>query len=129
MPRRSRTAPSDDESSTPPTPSSPNAMNQGRLEIWFEGHEDRIQTFFIEINRKQIILPKVIHMSWLRAENFGNLEQHLKAQKLKTFLELSSKVYPDLVRCSMLTSSLVMAFSNQVSKVWRWKSLGKHGRM
>jgi len=65
MPRRSRTTPSNDESFTPPTPSSPNAMNQGRLEIWFEGHE---------INRKQIIIPKGIHMSWLRAENFGNLE-------------------------------------------------------
>jgi len=51
MPRRSRTNPSDDESSTPPTPSSPNAMNQARLEVWFEGHEDRIQTVFIEIKR------------------------------------------------------------------------------
>jgi len=47
-------------------------MNQGRLEIWFEGHEDKIQTFLIDINRKQIILPKVIH-AWLRVENFGNL--------------------------------------------------------
>jgi len=37
-------------------------------------------------------------MSWLRAENFGTLEQHLKAKKLKTFLELSGKVYPDLVK-------------------------------
>jgi len=52
----------------------------------------------IEINRKQMILPKVIRMSWLRVENFGTLEQHLKAQKLKTFLELSGKVYPDLVK-------------------------------
>ena len=76
---RSRTTLSDDESSTPPTPSSPNAMNQGRLEVWFEGHEERIQTFLIEINRKQIILPKVIHMSWLMVENFGKIEQHLKA--------------------------------------------------
>jgi len=67
MPRRSRAAPSDDESFTPPISSSPNAMNQGRLEIWFKGHEDIIQTFLIEINRKQIILPKVIRMSWLRA--------------------------------------------------------------
>ena len=56
------------------------------------------QTFLIEINRKQIILPKVIRMSWPRAENFGNLEQHLKTKKLKTFLELSGMVYPDLVK-------------------------------
>jgi len=71
---RQRKTPSDDENSTPPTPSSPNALNHGRIEVWFEGHEDRIQTFLIEINRKQIILPK-----WLRVENFGTLEQHLKA--------------------------------------------------
>ena len=37
-------------------------------------------------------------MSWPRAENFGNLEQHLKTKKLKTFLELSGMVYPDLVK-------------------------------
>jgi len=53
-------------------------MNQGRLEVWFEGHEDKIQTFLIENNRKQIILLKLISMSWLRAENSCNLEQHLK---------------------------------------------------
>jgi len=98
MLRRQRTTLSDDENSTPLTSSSPNALNHGRLEVWFEGHEDIIQTFLIEINRKQIILPKVIRMSWLRVENFGTLEQHLKAKKLKTFLELSGKVYPDLVK-------------------------------
>jgi len=42
MPRRLQTALSDDESSTPPTSSSPNTMNQGRLEVWFEGYEDKI---------------------------------------------------------------------------------------
>jgi len=39
----------------------------------------------IEINRKQTILPKVIRMSWLRVENFGNLEQHLKAKNIEDF--------------------------------------------
>jgi len=87
-------------------------MNQGRLAIWFEGHEDRIQTFFIEINRKQIILPKVIHMSWLRAKNFGNLEQHLKAKNWKTFLELLGKVYPDLVKVFYAN----LKFSNGILK-------------
>jgi len=67
MPRRQRTTPSDEEISTPPTSSSPIALNHGRLEEWFEGHEDRIQTFLIEMNRKQMIFPKVICMSWLRA--------------------------------------------------------------
>ena len=37
-------------------------------------------------------------VSWLRVENFGTLEQHLKYQKLKTFLELSGKIYPNLVK-------------------------------
>jgi len=104
-------------------------MNQGRLEIWFEGHKDKIQTFFIEINRKQIILPKVIRMSWLRAENFGNLEQHLKTKKLKTFLELSSKVYPDFVKVFYANLKFSNGILKSSSKVWRWKSLCKHGRM
>ena len=51
-------------------------------------------------------------MSWLRVENFGNLEQHLKAQKLKTFLELSSKVYPDLVKVFYAN----LKFSNGILK-------------
>jgi len=51
-------------------------------------------------------------MSWLRAENFGSLEQHLKAKKLKTFLELSGKVYPDLVK--VFYSNL--KFSNGILK-------------
>jgi len=112
MPRRQRTTPLNDENSTPPTPSSPNALNHGRLEVWFEGHEDIIQTFFIEINRKQIILHKVIRMSWLRAKNFDTLEQHLKAQKLKTFLELSGKVYPDLVKVFYAN----LKFNNEILK-------------
>jgi len=37
-------------------------------------------------------------MSWLRVENFGTLDKHLKAQKLKTFLEISGKVFPNLVK-------------------------------
>jgi len=89
MLRRQRTTPSDEENSNAPTPSFPIALNHGRLEAWFEGHKDRIQTFLIEITRKPIILPKVFRMSWLRVENFGTLEQHLKSKKLKTFLELS----------------------------------------
>jgi len=39
----------------------------------------------------------VPRFSWLRAEGFESLFQQLKHQKLKTFLELSGKIYPDLV--------------------------------
>jgi len=54
--------------------------------------------FLIEMNRKQISIPKVLRFSWLRAEGFESLFQQLKHQKLKSFLELSGKIYPDLVK-------------------------------
>ena len=98
MPRRQRTPISDEENSTPPTSSSLIAFNHGRLEARFKGHEDRIQTLLIQITRKQMITPKVLHLSWLRTKNFGTLEQHLKSQKLKIFVELSHKIYPHLVK-------------------------------
>jgi len=40
----------------------------------------------------------VLRFSWLRAENFEALQQHLKSQKLKTFLELLGKIYPNLMK-------------------------------
>ena len=43
---------------------------------------------------------------------FWHLEQHLKAQKLKTFLELSGKVYPDLVKVFYAN----LKFSNDILK-------------
>ena len=54
--------------------------------------------FLIEMNRKQINIPKVLRFSWLRAKDFESLFQQLKHQKLKFFLELSGKIYPDLVK-------------------------------
>jgi len=99
MPRRSQRAiQSDDEHSTPPTPRCPNHESHERIEAWFEDHEDNIQVFLIEMNRKQINIPKVLRFSWLRAEGFESLFQQLKHQKLKSFLELSGKIYPDLVK-------------------------------
>ena len=112
MPHKQRTTPSDEENSIPPTSSSLIALNHGRLEEWFEGHEDRIQTFLIEITRKQMILPKVLCMSWLRVENFGTLKQHLKSQKLKTFLELLGKIYLNLVKVFYAN----LKFSNDILK-------------
>jgi len=97
MPRRQqRHVQSDKEHSTPPTPSSPNHEHQGRIEAWFEGNEDNIQVFLIEMTKKHISIPKVLRYSWLRTE--GSLLQQLKHQKLKTFLELLGKIYPDLVK-------------------------------
>jgi len=50
----------DEEHSTPPTPRSPNQEHHGRIEAWFEGHEDNIQVFLIEMTRKEINIPKVL---------------------------------------------------------------------
>jgi len=53
MPCRSQRAiQSDDEHSTPPTPRSPNHESHGIIEAWFEDHEDNIQVFLIEMNKK-----------------------------------------------------------------------------
>ena len=50
------------------------------------------------MNKKQISIPKVLRFLWLRAEGFESLFQQLKHQRLKSFLELSGKIYPDLVK-------------------------------
>jgi len=88
MSRRQKTTPSNEENSILPTLSFPVALNHGRLEVWFEGHEDRIQTFLIKITRKHMIIPKVLCLSWLRAKNFGTIEQHFKSKIFKAFVEL-----------------------------------------
>jgi len=99
MPRRQQRAnQSDDDHTTPPTPRSPNQEYHGRIEAWFEDHEDNIQVFLIEMNKKQIIIPKVSRFSWLRAKGFESLFQQLKYQRLKSFLEPLGKIYPDLVK-------------------------------
>jgi len=73
--RQKRATQSDVEHSTPPTPRSPNQENHGRIEAWFEDHKENIQVFLIEMNRKQINIPKVLRFSWLRAEGFKSLFQ------------------------------------------------------
>jgi len=99
MPRRQqRVIQSDDEHSTPHTPKSPNHESHGRIEAWFEDNEDNIEGFLIEMNNKQIRIHKVLRFSWLTVEGFQSLFQQLKHQKLKSFLELSGKIYPNLVK-------------------------------
>jgi len=51
-------------------------------------------------------------MSWLRAKNFGTLEQHLKSKKLKTFIELLGKIYLDLVKVFYA----ILKFNNGILK-------------
>jgi len=59
-----------------------------------------------------MIIPKMMRLSWLRVENFGTLEQHFKSKKLKTFVELSGKIYSNMVE--VLYSNL--KFSNSILK-------------
>jgi len=54
--------------------------------------------FLIEMNMKQINIPKLLRFLWLRAEGFESLFQQLKHQMLKSFLEISGKIYPNLVK-------------------------------
>jgi len=101
---------SDEEHYTPPTPRSPNEEHHGKIEAWFEGHEDNIQVFLIEMTRKHINIPKVLRYSWLRTKGFESVFQQLKHQRLKTFLELSRKIYPDCVKVSLTN----LQFKNDV---------------
>jgi len=131
MPRhQQRVTQSDDEHSTPPTPRSPNQEHHGRIEAWFEDHKDNIQVFLIEMKRKQISIPKVLRFSWLRDKGFESLFQQLKHQRLKSFLELSGKIYPDLVKVfftnlefknDMLLSS-IKGFHMEINKK-AWKDV------
>jgi len=74
MPRRQqRVAKYDEEHSTHPTPRSLNQEHHGRIKAWFEGHEDNIKVFLIDMTRKQISIPKVLRYSWLRVEGFKSL--------------------------------------------------------
>jgi len=130
MPRRSqRATQSDDEHSTPPTLRSPNHESHGRIEAWFEDHEDIIQVFLIGMNRKQISIPKVLRFSWLRVEGFESLFQQLKHQKLKSFLELSGKIYPDLVKVFFTNLEFKMMSYCPTSRVFKWKSTRELGKM
>jgi len=64
------------------------------MEAWFEGNEENIQAFLIEMTRKLINIPKVMVFFYM------------KHQKLKTFLELSTKIFPDLVKVFFINLQL-----------------------
>ena len=54
--------------------------------------------FIHETSRKQINVPKVLEFSWLRVENLTKAKTLLKHKKLKSFLEMTGNVYPNLVK-------------------------------
>jgi len=71
--------------------------------------------FIHETNRKKINVPKVLEFSWLRDENLTEAKTLLKHKKLKSFLEMTGNVYPDLLK--VFYSNLVQDGKNLVSYV------------
>jgi len=72
--------------------------SQGILENWFAGDSEAMTRFIHETSKKQINVPKVLEFSWLREENLTEAKTLLKHKKLKSFLEITRNVYPDLVK-------------------------------
>ena len=77
------------------------------------------------MNRKQINIPKVLRFLWMRADDIESLFQQLKHQRLKSFLELSGKIYPDLVKVFFTN----LEFKNDKSRVFAWRSTNNLGKM
>jgi len=76
------------------------------------------------MTRKQISILKVLRFSGLRVEGFEKLFPLLKHQRLKSFLELSRKIYPDLVKVFFTN----LEFKNDVL-LSAWRSTRKLGNM
>jgi len=89
--------------------------SQGILENWFAGDSEAMTRFIHETSIKQINVPKVLEFSWLRDKNLTEAQTLLKHQKLKSFMEMTGNVYPDLVK--VLYSNLVQDGKNLVSYV------------
>jgi len=71
---------------------------QGVLESWFAGDEEGINAYIHEMSRKQINIPKVLDLNWLKSEKLAETRSTLKHQKLKKLLGLTGNVYHDLVK-------------------------------
>jgi len=89
--------------------------SQGILENWFAGDSEAMTRFIHETSRKQVNVPKVLEFSWLKEENLTKAKTLLKHQKLKSFLEMTGNVYPDLVK--VFYSNLIQDGKNLVSHV------------
>jgi len=89
--------------------------SQSILENWFAGDSEAMTRFIHETSRKQVNVPKVLELSWLREENLTEAKTLLKHQKLKSFLEMTGNVYPGLVK--VFYSNLIQDGKNLVSHV------------
>jgi len=67
------------------------------------------------MSKKQINIPKFLESSWLKTENLNETRSALKHQRLKQLLEMTSNVYPDLVK--VFYTNLTLDGKNLVSYV------------
>jgi len=72
--------------------------SSGKLEGWFSGDADLINKYLLETSRKNVNTPKVVSFTWMKQQKLDSVRSILKEQKLKRFLELTGKIYPDLVK-------------------------------
>jgi len=83
------------------------------MENWFARDDERITAYIHEMSRKQINIPKVLEFSWMKTENLAETRSALKHQRLKQLLEMTSNVYPDLVK--VFYTNLTLDGKNLVS--------------
>jgi len=87
--------------STPP--SSKRMKNKNSKKEWktrelFSSDLDLINKYLQETSRKMINTPKVISFKWLKEQKLMEVRRLSKVQMLRRFLEMSGKIYPDLVK-------------------------------
>jgi len=70
----------------------------GKLESWFSGESELIETFLHETSRKVVNTPKLFSFNWMKWKNLIEVRNLLKEQQLKWFLKMSGNIYPDLVK-------------------------------
>jgi len=70
----------------------------GKLEGWFSGEFELINKYLHETSRKSVNTPKLFSFTWMKQPNLSTVRSLLKEQRLKRFLELNGKIYPDLVK-------------------------------
>jgi len=72
--------------------------SSGKLEGWFSSDVDLINKYLLETSRKSANTPKVVSFTWMKQQNLDSVRSILKEQRLKRFLELTSNIYPNLVK-------------------------------
>jgi len=50
------------------------------------------------MSKKQVSVPNFLQFSWLKDEKFKGMRNLLQHQHLHTFLEMTGKVYPQLIK-------------------------------